>query len=248
MYYLFAILKWYKLGLRKDFLVHKRKTIESFKLVRDDISTLDGSINNLKNTLVSVESRISNIYNETLNLRDAIGQNASEINAQRSHNANMQSKIEQINKSISNAIFTIESLNKGVSNLISKQQQLSGNVSGNSNAIKKLFSITKVQSLRNRQLNSALNKSQIEFKKIRSFLNIKLRGVNRANKGVEATIKNQRKRIVALNRKIEGKKSIRIKAKRKAKKRASSATRKTTKKIITPKKTIVEVVQKEVRK
>src|SRR3989338_9700184 len=102
MYYLFAILKWYKLGLRKDFLVHKRKTIESFKLVRDDISTLDGSINNLKNTLVSVESRISNIYNETLNLRDAIGQNASEINAQRSHNANMQSKIEQINKSISN--------------------------------------------------------------------------------------------------------------------------------------------------
>ena len=96
------------MGLRKDFLIHKRRTIESFRFARADITAINVNVEQLKNTLSSVESGISNIGSEISNLKNALDKCSSDINLQQISSLNVISKIDSINKSIGNAADAIE--------------------------------------------------------------------------------------------------------------------------------------------
>ena len=158
-------------------MVHKKKTIESFGLVRADISSISNSIEHFKNILSALESRISTLDNQVLELRKAIDKNTSEIRIQYNYNINIQSKIENINKSVSNIFTTINSFKNNINKLISNNQQSSKDITINKNAIKKLFALSKNQSLKNKQLTSTLKRSQEEVKKLRSFINKRLKTI-----------------------------------------------------------------------
>lgn len=171
---IFAILKWYKLGLRKDFLLHKKKTMESFGFVRADISSIDNNIKHLKNAIYSADSRMSAIKNEISNLSKAIDKCSSEISIGHNQNLTIQSKIEQINKSVSNLLDGINSFRNNVNKIIFNHRQISKDISTNRNAIKKLFSVTKAESAKRRQLNFVLRKLQAEIKRVKKLKTKKL--------------------------------------------------------------------------
>ncbi len=173
IYNVFAILKWYKLGLRKDFSAHKRKTVESFALVRADISAISASIEQLKNRLSFIESETSMANSSISGLRNSIDKCSFSIKAQQSSSFNLQSKIEHIDKSIANAIATISSLNKSLDSVLSKYQKISERVLSHDNAIKRLFSESKMQALKNKRINSALRKSKEKAKKLEAKIKSK---------------------------------------------------------------------------
>lgn len=233
------------MGLRKDFSIHRRRTVESFKFVKADISSVNNSIENLKNMLASLESRVSSLDMGAADLRKSIEKCLLDISLQQNNNLNLLSKIDAISKSILNATNTAVSIKNKIGDIVANNQKTSKKISANNDSIKNLSLKSKKQTAINRKLNSASNQSQKEIKKIRNFLSRKLRTVNRKNAELEITIKKQRKRIISLNKRIEGKKLA--KAIKKKTKRLTPITKKTTKKVITPKKTIVEVVQKEVK-
>lgn len=233
------------MGLRKDFLIHRRRTVESFKFVKADISSVNNSIENLKNMLASLESRISSLDMGAADLRKSIEKCSLDISLQQNNNLNLLSKIDTIHKSILNTTNTAVSIKNKIGGIVANNQKTSKKISANNDSIKNLSLKSKKQTATNRKLSSASNQAQKEIKKIRNFLNRRLRTVNRKNSELEITIKKQKKRIISLNKKIEGKKLA--KAIKKKTKRLTPITKKTTKKIITPKKTIVEVVQKEVK-
>ncbi len=191
-------MKWYTLGLRKDFLIHKSKTVESFRLVRADISGIDIHIEHLKNMLASAESRISAIGNQVLILGKSIDKFSSDIQMQQSSSLIIQSKIEGINKSISNSIESISSLNNGISGMLSRQQEASKRISSHDATIKKLLSMSKIQSVKEKQLNSEFKKSHIEIKKLRNFISQNLKKIDK---------KIIAKSSKAIKRKISSKKS-----------------------------------------
>lgn len=200
------------MGLRKDFLVHKRKTVESFELVKADISSLNASIGNLGNTLALLDSRVNILSNEASLMRAAIDESRITY-----HNA--LSRIEDIRNSVDSIAATISSFKNIISKTLSKNGEMSREIAGSRNAIKKLFSISRIQSSRNKQLNSALRKSQAEIRKVKNLLN---------------------RRLTAVNRRIEGVKSARKPSRRIIKKRI--APRKIIKKTITPKRIVTETI------
>ena len=84
-------------------------------------------------------------------------------------------------------------------------------ISEQNRILKILIPRSKSHSLKIRHLNSKLKKSQEEIKKLRNFINRKLRTAKRADLELELKIKSQRMRIIKLNKKIEDNKGIRIK-------------------------------------
>lgn len=191
------------MGLRKDFLIHKRKTVESFRLVRADISSININIEHIRNMLSSMESRVSTLGNEVSSMHKALDKCSADINMQQNNNLNIQSRIEDINKSISSAVAKVSSFKDNINNIIFKNQKISKRVTANNNLAKKLLSKSKTQSLKNIQLNSAIRNSQEEIKKIKNFLNRKLRTVKKRDLELEARIKKQRRNILALSKKIK---------------------------------------------
>lgn len=161
------------MGLRKDFSAHKRKTVESFALVRADISAISASIEQLKNRLSFIESETSMANSSILSLSNSVDKCSLSIKAQQSSSFNLQSKIEHTNKSIANAIATISSLNKSLDSVLSKYQKISERVLSHGNAIKRLFSESRMQALKNKHLNSALRKSQEKVKKLEAKIKSK---------------------------------------------------------------------------
>ncbi|MBI2656679.1 hypothetical protein HYX03_02985 [Candidatus Woesearchaeota archaeon] len=198
-------MEWYTLGLRKDFLIHKSKTVESFRLVRADISGMGIHIEHLKNMLASAESRISAIGNQVLTLGRSIDKFSSDIQMQQSNNLIIQSKIDAINKSISSSIESVNSLNKGISGMLSRQQESSKRISSHDAAVKKLFSMSKAQSVKEKQLNSELKKSRMEAKKLRNFISQSLKKIDK---------KIIAKSSKAVKRKISSRKSAKTPKKR----------------------------------
>ena len=97
------------MGLRKDFLVHKRKTVESFRFVKADVSSLNANVENIKNMLVHADSRISALETEAYNLKSLIDKCLYNIDAQNSNSLNIVSKIENAGKSLGNLVETISS-------------------------------------------------------------------------------------------------------------------------------------------
>ena len=99
--------------------------------------------------------------------------------------------------------------------------------------------------MESRKLNSRIKEAQKSILKLRNLFNKDSRTLKNKNAELEKKIKNQRKRIITLNRKIEGKKVKRTK--RTSPKRLSPKIKKTTRKIITPKKTVIEVKEHEIK-
>ena len=245
--YVFAILEWYKLGIRKDFLVHRKRTVESFGYVKADISSINAGMESMKNMLGSVEARISALDSQIAGLSKALDKCAFDIGMQQNHNLDIQSKAENINKLISDVVAAVTAFKSKINNLVSNGQQISKNIAINKNSIKRLSLSSKSQSLKNRQIDSALKKSQKDIKKIKNLLNRKLKSTKRKDLELEAKIKSQRKSVIKLNRKIEGKKLVKPK-KRIAKKAIARkatpkkrAVKKTVIKKVTPKKTVTTV-------
>ena len=60
------------MGLRKDFLVHRKNTIESFGLVRRDIDNLNFKLDNANNIVSTLEMKMPEVVNEISNLHNKI--------------------------------------------------------------------------------------------------------------------------------------------------------------------------------
>lgn len=191
------------MGLRQDFLIHKRKTVESFRLVRADISLVNINAERTRNILSSIESRISAFDDVLLDLRKSLDKFSADINIHQNNSLNVQSKVEYISKSIVDAVAVVNSLKNRINKLISKNQRISKNISSHSKSIKKLLLRSKSQTLKNRQLGSALSNSQEEIKNLKNFLNRKLRTVKRRDLELETRLKKQRRTILTLNKKIK---------------------------------------------
>ena len=60
------------MSLRKDFLVHRRKTAESFRFVRADVSGIMINIEHIKNMLLALESKTSSLDNNIADLKNTL--------------------------------------------------------------------------------------------------------------------------------------------------------------------------------
>ena len=159
------------MGLRKDFLIHKKKTVDSFRFVRADISGININIENMKSMLTSTELRISALDNKVTVLRKELDKCLSDINVQQNNYLNIYSKIEYISKSISSIVTAMTSLKNSISKIASSNKNIVKDTSSNRNSIKKLFSISKMQSLKNNQVNSELKKFKAEINKLKNSIN-----------------------------------------------------------------------------
>lgn len=214
------------MGLRKEFLTHRSKTVESFSFVRADISSLSLRIQTLKDMIALIESRMSKVDMETVGLGKSIDKIVSDANLQQVNTQNSLSKVGTIDDSLGELTATVASIKKSLKTLLSK---------------------SRAQSLKSRQFSSNIKKSQKEIKKTKNLLTRKLKAASRKNVELESRIGRQRTIILALNRKIEAKKPVQ--KKKVSTKKVITPTKKIfTKKTETPKKTIIEVRQQEIKK
>lgn len=214
------------MGLRKEFLIHKGSTVESFKLVKADVSGINSGIENIRNSVASLESMSFALEGEIPAIRQSVERCVLGISMQQENNIGVGSKIESIMNSVQGVASAVSSFSKRMENSLAHSRELSRKIAAQDRLIKKLAPSSKKQFLMIRQLSFSLNKSRKESKKLRSLLNRKLKTANRANSELEKKIKSQRRRIQQLNRKIDGKKTI----------------KKITKKTITPKKIVTETI------
>ena len=140
------------MGLRKDFLAHKRKTIESFGFVRADISALNMRVESMQNLISLVESRLPALGNEVVGLQKSIDSCSSEINAQNSSNLALQSKIIDMNKSIKSTVDLIGSFKNKINGLVSRDNGLLRRINAHDKLLKKLAPSAKKQSLKSDKL------------------------------------------------------------------------------------------------
>lgn len=233
------------MGLRKDFLVHKNKTVESFGFVREDISRLNASIENLKGLAADAGLRISNTDNGVLNLRRDIEKCTADISVQHSNFVSLNSKIYQITGPINNALDSMKFLKNRVdvfsSRIAANNKNVLRKLSSHEKSIREIVAKSRQQASNNKKLNSMLNESVIEAKKLRNYLNRRLRTVNKKEKELETKLKSQRKTISVLGNKLKRQKVIR-KLLTKKTVRKKGMPRKTIKKIITPTKIVTETV------
>lgn len=245
--------------IRRDFLIHRRKTVESFQLVRTDISSINTNIEHIKNTLASMELKISTFDNEHIVL-DRFQKNIEDF----------ESKIDIINKSFEETKTGLNSLKEDIDNIMPENQDISSGLSKNSRSINKILSRIKTQTAKNRKLGSSVRKSQEEIdrlkkkvlkmsrfgtalresqegiKKLRNLLNRRLGTVKKTETELETKLKSQRKRSIQLNKKIELEKSAKKTKKRVPTKKIITST-KIKKTTIKPIKRIRKVI-KEIKK
>lgn len=234
------------MGLRKDFLAHKRKTIESFRFVREDILGINLNIEHMNSTLQPVQLGVSKLEENILKMKGMLEKCSSDVDNQQTNNLSIEAKVDNVCKSVEIISGEVSSFRNKIRNISSKSQTLSRKINFQNKSVKKLLPRSKKQSIRIRQLNSALRVSQEDVRKLKKFINGGLRTAKRRCAELEETVKKQRSRILALNRKIEGRKVTRKTAKR-ITKRAPKKTittvktpKKTVKKTITPKKIVTE--------
>lgn len=208
------------MSFRKDFLEHKKSTVESFNLVSNDISNLHAHFMNLKSVVTSVDSRLVAVENSLSSLRELVDKCVEDINLQRSNDLVITSTIKDANNSISeinnklgslrSTLMTrLNSFDNRLSRLVKNNRKLSKSVTLNTNSMKKLLPRTRNLSLTARKLGSGLREAKDEARKLRNLLNRKLRTVKRADLELETRLKSQRRRMAQLNNKIEGKKTKR---------------------------------------
>ena len=195
------------MGLRSDFFVHKKRTVESFRHVGVDISSINTSIDSIRNFLTINESKVSVLDAKIPSLQKTMDKLSVDIDMEHNYARNIKSEIDLINRSFD-----------------SFRDKISSGL--------------KTESLKNKRLNSSFKKTQKDVKKNKNFLNKKLLAIKKKNIGLEKMLKNHRKTILALNRKIESKK-----IKKKSVKGANKIKPKikTTKKV-TPEKVITQII------
>jgi len=226
------------LGLRKDFLEHKNRTIESFNLVSSDVSNINVSLVNFRTSFYSMEGRLSEFSDRLHGLRESIGKCAEDISLQKSNELVTSSTIKDMNNSFSKINERLQSFEGKLKNMLPVNKKLSKKITSINNSVNKLLPRYKSQSLKTRRLGSGLRQSNDEIKKIKNLINRKLRTLRRDNSELKSRIKSQRRRIVQLNRKIELRAGIRVTRKRAVKK---APAKKIITKKITPKKTVTTI-------
>ena len=97
------------MSLRREFLAHKNKTMESFDLVSTDISTINVNLVNLRTMLASVEERISQFNSKSQETAETVERFRSDIGQQNSRNSRMEEKIEDLNLTVRSALDSVES-------------------------------------------------------------------------------------------------------------------------------------------
>ena len=214
------------LGLRNEFSVHKRKTVESFMLVRADVSNIMISMEHIKNMLLTLESKASVMDSNSADLKSTLDKYSFDA--------------EEISKSTAQVSDAIGSFNNRLKTAASQNKSMSKEITRNNKSVKKLLPRFKRQSLEIKKLNSALKQSQNEIRKLKNLLSNKLRTAKRGNLELEARITSQKKRILQLNRKIEGRKPARKASRRTVIRRITP--KKTVTKTITPKKIVTKTV------
>ena len=197
------------MGLRKDFLIHKRRTIESFIFVKSDVSGILANIEHIRKVLASLDMRISALDNEMALLRSIADRFSSDISMQQSNSQNMVSEIESVKKSLANSAKAIGLSEDKTEDALFKNQALSRKIISQEKLIKGLLSGSKLQYSAGRKLSSELRIYKGDISKIKNLLNRKLSTVKKKDSELEAKIKSQRGTIASLNRKIEGKKAAR---------------------------------------
>ncbi|MBS3105200.1 hypothetical protein J4234_03020 [Candidatus Woesearchaeota archaeon] len=214
------------LGIRNEFLVHKRKTVESFRFVRADVSSIMISLEHIKNMLLMLESKASAMGSNSADLKNTLDKYLSDI--------------EGIIKSTAQISDAIENFNTKLKKMDSKNQEASKGIARNDKSIKNLLPKYKRQSLDIKKLNSALKQSQNEIRKLKNLFSSRLRTAKRGNLELEARITSQKKRILQLNKKIGGKKPARKISRRTVTRKVTP--KKTVTKTITPKKIVTKTV------
>lgn len=172
------------MGLRKDFLVHKKKTVESFGFVRSDIERINSDLNNLSNNFSAMGAKISSFDNQT------------------------QELWKSINKCLSDNLGFVDSFSffkTDVEDMASYKKQISKNVLSNSNAIKKLFVVYKAQNSKSKKISMELKKSRLHVKKLEKSFNGKLKIISNRILRVKGLKKSAKRKIV---KKITTRKTI----------------------------------------
>ena len=142
--------------LRKEFLIHRKKTVDAFSLVSADISNIHISLTNLKNLIESMDSRISELGNGMHGLRASVDRCISDINFQKSNDLVTTSTIRDVNTSITEINGKLNSSANSISNrinsvedklgdFISNNKNLSSKFTSANNSINKLLSSSKSQ-------------------------------------------------------------------------------------------------------
>ena len=245
------------MGLRKDFLAHRNKTMESFNLVSADISNINLNLVNLRTMLASVEDRISDFSGKIQKLNDTLDKCGADISLQRSNEAVVTSTINDMNDSISEINESLKLHEKTLSGRLSSFEErlddfasgskvVSQKVASNTDSLKKLLPRSKSQSIQGKKMNSALKESQDSNRKLRNLLNRKIKSANRADAEFESKLRGQRRKMSQLNRKIELSAGRKVSVGRSARRTARKTTvktsgRKVITKKITPKKTVTTI-------
>ncbi|MBI2647453.1 hypothetical protein HYW99_03165 [Candidatus Woesearchaeota archaeon] len=108
------------MGLRRDLVLHQKRTIESFRYVKEDISNLDAKIENLRNRLNSFDEGIISINNQLGSIQLSSEKCLSNINLQETTNKNFEAKIESTKEHLRNLDKEI----KKVKNLVNRKISL----------------------------------------------------------------------------------------------------------------------------
>jgi len=245
------------MGLRKDFLAHKNKTMESFNLVSADISNINMNLVSLRTMLASVEGRISDFSGKIQKLNEALDKCGSDIALQRSNEVVVTSTINDINSSISEISENLKSyettlsgrlgaFEKTLDDFASDNRIVSQKVTSNTNSLNKIIPSSRSQSVQIKRTGSALKESQNNLRKVRNLIGKNLRSIKRADAEFEAKLRSQRKRMAQLNRKIELNAGRKVSARRVSgrttrKTTTKPAARKVITEKITPKKTVTTI-------
>lgn len=234
--------------LKHDYLIHKSKTVESFRLVRADISSININIEHIKNILATVESRFFTVENEASGQRHSLDKCVSDINTQQNNVLGINSKIEFINKTLAGFSEAINIFKNQIGNITLRTQTTSKNISGVSSSIKMILDKLNTESSKNRSINSQLVISQKEIKKVKNLLNRKFKGMTKKSLELEVKLNRQRSKMISLNRKLSGKKTVkRLSSRRKVITRKITP-RKTITTVKTPKKTVTKTVTPKKKK
>ena len=230
------------MGLRREFSEHRSKTIESFNLVKEDISALNLNFLNARAVLASIEEKITGLGAKV----NEINQNLkADIEIQNSTNTSMASKIVDINSFVNSRIanfereigktgLEIERKVKGPINELLRKTSVNGS------SLKLLAAKSKSQSLELKKLSKAIKDSEEQARKQKNLLDRRIREIKKTGSELEAKLRSHRNRMQQLNRKIELSAGKRI-SRRVARRSARRTAKKTTIRKITPKKTITTI-------
>src|SRR3989338_1540535 len=179
------------MGLRKDFLIHKQRTIESFMLARADISGINVNIDHIRNSLASIELKLSSFDNEILSVKKIVDDCISDISMQRSGTLAIQSKIDEIGNSINGTVSTVGSIRERLNGIFSQNQKISKSISEHKSLINNLTSKISSQSASNRKLNTKLKNFDLEIKKVKKLVGRKIKTTRTADLKLERKIRSQ---------------------------------------------------------